>query len=111
MVYLAMHLNAGGGDYGAFFYHHLSNPGKELAASMAKSLGEVIHVKKQKAIAAKPDNWTKNAFYTIRNVGRPVAICCEPFFMDTHNDLLTPFGMSQVAIGMVQGLDKWSSGQ
>ena len=111
MVYLAMHLNAGGGDYGAFCYHHLSTQGKELAASMAKSLADVIYVKSQKAIAAKPDNWTKNAYYTIKNVGKPIAICCEPFFMDKHTDLLTPFGMSQVAIGMVQGLDKWSNEQ
>lgn len=109
MVYLAMHLNAGGGDYGAFFYHHQSTHGKELAAAMASSLGQIIHVKKQKAIACKPEDWTKNAWHTIKNVGKPVAICCEPFFMDTHNDLLTPFGMSQVAIGMVQGIERWGS--
>ena len=108
MVYLAMHLNAGGGDYGAFFHHHLSTQGKELAAALASNLGRVITVKKQKVIAAKPDDWTKNAWHTIKNVGKPIAICCEPIFMDTHTDLLSPFGMSQIAIGMAQGLDSWS---
>ena len=107
-VYLAMHLNAGGGNYGAFFYDHRSSNGQQLATIMATQLnGDVEEIEKAKAIPAEKDNWTKNAFYTIRSVGRPVAICCEPFFMDTHQSLLSMQGVFKVASSMAIALRKW----
>ena len=107
-VYLAMHLNAGGGDYGAFFYDHRSSNGQQLATIMATQLnGDVEEIEKAKAIEARKDNWTKNAFYTIRSVGRPVAICVEPFFMDTHQSLLSMQGVFKVASSMAIALRKW----
>ena len=107
-VYLAMHLNAGGGDYGAFFYDHRSSNGQQLATIMATQLnGDVEEIEKAKAIEARKDNWTKNAFYTIRSVGRPVAICIEPFFMDTHQSLLSMQGVFKVASSMAIALRKW----
>jgi hypothetical protein len=107
-VYLAMHLNAGGGHYGAMFYDHRSSTGKQLAESICNGLKTSIKsIREFKAIDCKPDNWTKNAFYTIKGVAKPVAICCEPIFMDTHIDLLNAFGASQIALGMAAGLQKW----
>jgi len=112
MVYLAMHLNAGGGSYGAFFHDHRSTAGKELANALCDGMRSSIKtIREFKTIECKPDNWTKNAFYTIKGVGKPVSICCEPIFMDTHMDLLNAFGASQIAIGMAVGLQKWEQSQ
>jgi hypothetical protein len=107
-VYLALHLNSGGGSYGSYFYDSRSTKGQQLATMMAKKLKEgVEHIDTAKAIPAKADDWTQNAFYTIRNVGRPVAICCEPFFMDTHQRLLSIPGMASIATTMVNALLDW----
>ena len=35
VVYIALHLNAGGGDYGAMFYDHRSGAGADLADNIA----------------------------------------------------------------------------
>lgn len=107
-VYLAMHLNAGGGSYGSYFFDHRSTKGKQLATMMATQLkSDVEEIEKAKAIPAEKDNWTKNAFYTIRSVGKPVAICCEPFFMDTHQGLLSMPGVFKVASSMAKALGEW----
>ena len=101
-VYLAMHLNAGGGNYG-------SSQGPELAKIMARHLEErVPELNSARGISSNPDDWTKNAFYCIKNVGRPVAICCEPFFMDTHQQLLSIPNIRQVATSMALALKEWS---
>lgn len=107
-VYLAMHLNAGGGDYGAWFYDHRSSQGPQLANSICSSIGPLLGIP-QKAIPAQPDNWTKNAFYTIRNVETPIAICCEPIFIDTHARLLSISGISKIAQGIAEGIKKWNT--
>ena len=67
-VYLAMHLNAGGGMYAAFFYHHASTQGHELAKQLCLEMRAAGFVKSAKPIECKPNNWTKNAFYTIRGL-------------------------------------------
>lgn len=107
-IYLAMHLNAGGGDYGAFFHYYGSVEGESLAKKMAESLeSECAELSKAKAIPANPDNWTKNAFYTIKGIGLPIAICCEPIFMDTHAQMLSISGIKKIAWGMANGIKKW----
>lgn len=110
-VYLAMHLNAGGGDYAAFFYHHASTQGHELAKQLCLEMRAAGFVKNAKPIECKPNNWTKNAFYTIRGVGRPVAICCEPLFMDQpeHAKHLTNEGIQGLAMCMANAIVKWGS--
>ena len=111
-VYLAMHLNAGGGNYGAFFYDHRSTKGKQLATMMSIQLSsDLEEIDRAKAIEANKDDWTKNAFYTIRSVGRPVAICVEPFFMDTHQSLLSIQGIFKVASSMAFALRDWRDSQ
>jgi len=107
-IYLALHLNAGGGDYGSFFYHHSSVNGKQLAEEISLELQKNIQLlKRVKPISCQGTDWTKNAYYTIKGVGRPVAICCEPIFMDTHQELLTDNGMKQIALGISQGVKNW----
>jgi len=110
-IYLAMHLNAGGGSYGAFFHHYASASGEKLAKQMcAEMIGNDI-VKTCKAIEARPNDWTKNAFYTIKGVGRPVALCCEPLFMDNdeHAKMLNNDGIHAIATAMATGILKWGN--
>lgn len=112
MVYLAMHLNAGGGHYGSFFYDARSSSGHQLAEDLCDGMRSSIKtIRTFKSIECKASDWTKNAFNTIKGVGRPVAICCEPIFIDTHMDLLNAFGASQIALGIAQGLSKWERKQ
>jgi len=107
-AYFAMHFNAGGGSYGAMFYHHQSNQGKHLAESICEGLGNFLpEVQSFKPISCKPGDWTKNAFYTIKGVGSPVAICSEPLFIDTHKKLMSVEGMAKVALGMSTGIINW----
>ena len=105
-VYLAMHLNSGGGNYGSYFYDYRSSQGQQLATILSKELKSVIDIN-TKALPANPDNWTKNAFYTIRHVQRPVAICCEPFFMDTHQNLLSIPNIKKISTSMALALRAW----
>lgn len=110
VVYIALHLNAGGGDYGAMFYDHRSGAGADLsdhiAEAMEANLPEIRTVKK---IPCSPADWTKNAYYTIKGVGRPVAICSEPLFIDCeqHQQLLTQDGIQRLGFAMAQGIKKW----
>ena len=41
-VYLAMHLNSGGGNYGSYFYDYRSTKGQQLATIMANKLNEDV---------------------------------------------------------------------
>ena len=110
-VYLAMHLNAGMGTYGAFFYHHASTQGERLAQHLCDGITTAGFVDKAKALACKPSDWTKNAYYCIKGVGRPVAICCEPLFMDqpAHAKHLTNEGIQGLAMCMANAIVKWGS--
>lgn len=111
-IYLAMHLNAGGGNYGSMFYHHQSSQGLALARAICTGLTSFLpEIPDFKAIKAQPGDWTKNAYYTIKGVGRPVAICSEPLFIDTHSNLVTVEGMAKVALGMSTGIISWMTDQ
>lgn len=120
-VYLALHLNAGGGDYGAFFYHPESpeHNGAALATAIAgawtmegeRLLGRDFSVK---AIRSSRADWTKNAHYTIKGLGRaayPVGICCEPWFLDNpeHRAAFgTAEGLHRTGIALGRGIDAWA---
>lgn len=107
-IYLALHLNSGGGNYGSFFYHHASPQGRLLAGCISNSCHDYFQqIGNFKAIAASSSDWTKNAWNTIKGVGRPVAVCLEPIFMDTHKELLSDDGMMQIAVAISQGVKKW----
>ena len=106
-VYLAMHLNAGGGDYGAWFYDYRSTKGVDLANCLGSHCGPVLGIP-QKSIAAQPEGWTSNAWNTIKGVNRPVSICCEPIFIDSHARLLSISGISKIARSMAEGIISWN---
>ena len=110
-VYLSLHLNAGNGDYASFFHHHLSSSGKDLAekiaARMASHKEKFPEIKRFLAKSANPDDWTRNAYYTIRGVSDPVAICCEPMFIDTHREYLTLTHLDAIAESIAIGIYDW----
>ena len=108
-VYLSLHLNAGGGDYSSFF-HMGSENGASLAALICDKMREASLPGLSRCLP-KPcssEDWTKNAWYTLRGVDKPVAICCEPLFMDTHRDLLTMESLRVIAGAIANGIISWS---
>ena len=108
-VYISCHINAGGGDKGIMFYHHRSSSGKELARCISEKLASLTQISTCKTLPAKPDDWTKHAYNTIKGVGSPVAICCEPFFIDSpkNQDLLTLDNIQRVGELLAEGIHMW----
>tara|TARA_R110002020_G_scaffold95554_5_gene229199 strand:+ start:6345 stop:6920 length:576 start_codon:yes stop_codon:yes gene_type:complete len=111
-VYVSCHINAGAGSYGAMFYDHRSSSGKHLAAAIADKM-DLPHISTVKTIAAKPDDWTRNAYSTFKNVRRPVSICAEPFFIDNpaqqlYMDIDKIFLVGEA---IADGIIKWYNGQ
>lgn len=111
-AYVAEHLNAGGGDYGAAFYDHRSKRGPALAARIAEVLGDFCdELGATKAIKSEPaPHWTGNAYNTIKGLGAPVGICYEPFFLDSvdHRPLTEPAGLKRCGAALAVALDQWS---
>lgn len=112
-IYIAAHLNAGVGrgiGYGSMFYDYRSSKGKEVADSINQKLKEACPELqgKVKSIQASPENWTKNAWYTIKGV-RAIGICAEPFFMDSraHKPLLSAKGMIAVGEAIANGIHSY----
>ena len=106
-VYVACHINAGSGDYGASFYDHRSASGSSLAHSVNLRLQNACpELQSVKSIASSPDDWTQNAYNTIKGVGRPVALCFEPLFIDcpAHASLTSPQGIRRVGIALAEGI-------
>lgn len=107
-IYVSCHVNAGGGDYALTLYDHRSSSGLDLAQHINGRLHQwcdPLH-NKTKTRAANPDDWTVNAYNTIKGVGRPVAVCFEPFFIDCneHKELMTPSGLELVGLSLAVGI-------
>ena len=111
-VYVAAHLNAGGGNYGAVFYDHRSSSGPKLAQEIALKLKEACPEIEGgvKIIPAKPDDWTSHAFNTVRGVGSPSTVCFEPCFLDTtsHQPLLSGDGLQRIGRALADGIHAWA---
>ena len=111
-VYLAAHLNSGGGDYGLIGFDHRSRSGPELANRIARQLRQVApELNGVKCIEAKPDDWTRNMYATISGVTQPIGLCLEPAFLDqpAHADLLTREGLSTMGRAIAAGIDAWAN--
>ena len=110
-VYVAAHLNAGGGDYSCAFYDHRSKMGKNCASHVADAMGELPELRRSLAKPATPEDWTKNAHATIGGVyvGRPCGLCFEPCFVDNddHKQLLEPEGLVRIGRALAEGIHNW----
>ena len=109
-IYIAAHLNAGVGGgigYGSMFYDYRSTSGKQLADHINKHLDkECPELRgKTKSIAASRDNWTKNAFATIKGV-KAIGICAAPCFIDSsaHKPLFSIGGMRRIGEEIANGI-------
>ena len=112
-VYVAAHINAGGGSYGSVFYDHRSAQGPKLAECIAQEMkGKLPELQQNaRAISANRGDWTKNAFYTIRWV-KAFAVCYEPCFIDTkaHRGLFSVSGMDRIGHALAYGIHEFSKG-
>jgi hypothetical protein len=111
-VYIAAHLNAGKGDYGAAFYDHRSTMGKNCANFIADALVEECpELERALTRPAQPNDWTTHAFNTIKGVfvGKPCGICFEPCFVDNeaHIPLLEPRGLERIGDALALGINNW----
>lgn len=115
-VYIAAHVNAGGGNYGLCLFDHRSTKGVLLAARITGRLMERCKPELKRAIAAAtaPNNEWKRGFATIAGVytGTPVGICFEPCFIDTleHRPLLGNDGVVRIGYALAEGIHDWLSG-
>ena len=110
-VYLACHLNAGLKDpsdaYGVVFYDAARPATAGLAEWIASELNRVTG-NRTKVIGAKPGDWTKNAYSTIRHISQFMpAFCLEPCFVE-QDHLMTPEKLhamgEAIALGVHRGL-------
>jgi hypothetical protein len=111
-VYVASHLNAGGGTYGLVCYDHRSGAanGPALARSIAARLKDRLGLATVKAEAASPSNVWANAHGTIGGLLDPIGICYEPLFIDGHAHLLTPTGLAEAGRALAEGIHAWATG-
>ncbi len=115
-VYVAAHLNAGGGDAGLVFHDHRSAGGKLLAGLVAAQLGaRCPELLQWHSMACRDDRadslepWLWRPYSTIEGVyhGTPVGICYEPAFMDNaaHASLLlTESGLRRLGFALAEGI-------
>ena len=113
-VYLACHLNAGAGDYGAAFYDGRSSMGLAAATQVVLALDEACpELGRVRVVKSKSTDWTNHAYNTISGVyvGRPCALCLEPCFIDApdHADLLTTRGLDRMGTAIADGLHAWAT--
>jgi len=109
VMYFACHINAGGGRYGCSFYDFRSSSGEKLARHIADECSVLGY--DWKSIECRPNNWTKNAFYTIKGVA-PVAICFEPYFIDNpchRKIMMTDDGRKRLAVQFVTALNHYTT--
>jgi len=119
VAYVACHLNAGGGDYCAVFYDYRSKNGRRLAEMVGSAVGE-LHIPSIGRVvirAANPDDWTRNAYYTIKGLYAGPAnisgICFEPLFMDNpeHQRLIAADGLQWIGTALATGIMRWGLGR
>jgi len=115
-IYVACHLNAGGGTWGNAFFDRRSTGGRALAQLAAAQLEvycpELTSARSTACWDDRPlagDNaWLWRPFVTIRGVytGRPAGLCFEPAFMDqpAHAHLLRPEGLARVGLALATAI-------
>lgn len=111
-AYIALHLNAGRGRYGATFYDYRSKAGPVLAECIALALKDAFAF----PVKVEPTGQTgclyPRPFPCISGVydGTPVACLVEPLFVDhpEHQAILTsPDGLQRIGIALAEGIHLW----
>lgn len=110
-VYVAMHLNAGGGDYGSVFYDHRSTWGVTLAGEIADAFRAALVPPLARVLpraTAPTGDWVR-PFPCIAGIftGRAVAALVEPAFLDRpeHRALVAGReGLDRVGRALADGI-------
>lgn len=107
-LYLACHMNAGGGSYGLVGVDHRSragSPARQVAQQLQVAWGELLGIEVQIIELTPTGNRAqRNGFATIRRRRGP-ALLLEPLFMDGHASLLVP-SRRPSTIGLIaKGID------
>jgi N-acetylmuramoyl-L-alanine amidase len=110
VVYVACHLNAGGGSHGLVIHDPRSAGGKALAVAVADGLKAGLPELK----AVKAASWEQGyprAKGTIEGIyagpGNISGVCFEPFFVDNPSVaavLATPEGLARVGRALAEGV-------
>ena len=109
-IYIACHINAGGrGEYGVAFFDFRSSAGQRLSRHIATECSAMEI--EWSVIECRPNNWTKNAFHTIKGVA-PVAVCLEPYFIDNPRHrriMMSDDGRKRFAVQFVTALNHYTT--
>lgn len=115
-VYVACHVDAGGGDRGTVFYDYRSARGVVLAEVVAGELGRAVPWKVE-AKPARPDTDGRpgnegEAPYAVIQGVRAVALCYEPGFIDgppSHRRVLDE-RIDDIGRAIARGIVAWGRG-
>jgi hypothetical protein len=117
-LYVACHLNAGGGNYGLVIADQRSTQGRNAAREVAEALEALPELTRTIAgvTAAEGSDWPR-AWGTISGIGAPgtprniAGICFEPCFMDqpSHRPLLTAEGLTRIGEALYRGAVAWAA--
>jgi len=106
-VYVACHVNAGGGSYGLVCYDSRSSAGEYLSDAVSSELGKLVGTSRSEA--ASPALWG-NAYNTIEGIyegpSNLSGICFEPGFIDSadHRHLWYADGLVRVGEALAAGI-------
>ena len=111
VLYLALHVNAGGGAYAMAMHDAKSGGGKAAAGVLAAHMGELENISKSKVIACEDLGWTRRAHYCIKGIYRGPAnisgVLLEPFFIDSklgvHDRFRTSEGLAELGAAIGTG--------
>lgn len=111
-AYIALHLNAGGGDYSLALHDYRSAAGKALAASITESWTKVLPVAKHHVKPTAPEGEFPRAYPCISGVfaGKPVAALVEPLFVDNpkHQQFLRDeTKLHMLGYSIADGIHAW----
>ncbi len=115
VVYLALHANAGGGQYALLGHDHRSARGLSLAADVRRAMVQAAIPEppagKQadvRVVAGKPGTTWEHVYNTIDGVyaGLPTALCLEPVFLDqpAHDRYRDGAGLDALVKSVVAGV-------
>ena len=87
VLYLALHVNAGGGTYALSMHARRSRGGKVAAEAMAAAMKPLEGISRSKVIGCDDIGWTRRAYYCIKGIWKGPAnisgVLLEPFFIDS----------------------------
>jgi len=114
VVYVACHVNAGGGKYALVISDQRSTQGKYIATEIADSMltEGIPGIERSITRRGTPTAWT-NGLNTIKGIfegpGNLAGVCFEPYFLDQreHAYAATRAGGERIAAALARGLHNY----